>query len=458
MEKFPDLNNYAHIHFVGIGGVSMSSLASILAGSGKKVTGSDSNDGEKIDELRSKGIEVHIGHNAKNAEGAQLVVYTAAVKDDNPELVYAKQNGIPMIERAVLLGMLMATYKYSVAVAGTHGKTTTTSMISSVFMSAGLDPTVHVGGHLSMINGNYRVGASEYAVYEACEYVNSFHHFYPNTAVILNIDADHLDFFKNIGEIRKSFTHFMNNVDDDGHIIINGDDENCDKALKSLKGFEPLAGKVLTFGFNKTDDCYADNIRYDHGKACFDAVFQGSPMKDITLSVPGKHNVLNALAAVCCGVIYGLKEKEIKEGLSAFTGADRRFQKVGNVNGADIIDDYAHHPTEITATLRSAKAAGYDKVTVVFQPHTFTRTKLLQKEFINALKQADQLIMTDIYSAREINTIGANVLDIVSAIDGARYISSKNDIADYIKENAHENEVFILMGAGDVNKIADLLN
>ena len=451
MEKFPDINKYSRIHFIGIGGVSMSSLAVILSKNGKEVTGSDSNVSQNTKMLEENGIKVFIGHNADNVKGAQLVVYTAAIKDDNPELVRAKETGIPTIERAVLLGMLMSLYPHSIAVAGTHGKSTTTSMLSSIMLDSQCDPTILIGAHFSRIDSNFKVGNSDFSVYEACEYVNSFHHFYPETAVILNIDADHLDFFKDLDSIKESFKRFIQNVSENGTVIINGDDNNCRHIADNCNR------KILTFGIEQNNDCYACNIRTLNGYPVFDIIFRDELIKDVKLSVMGTHNIANALAAVCCAKSYGIDNRAILSGLENFKGADRRFQIIKELNGAYIADDYAHHPTEISATINAAKAGNYKKITVIFQPHTFTRTKLLQDKFISALSAADKVILTDIYSAREINTIGANVLDIVKQINGAEYISSKQEIADYIKRNARPDELFILMGAGDINLTAELL-
>lgn len=451
MECFPDLNKYDHIHFIGIGGVSMSSLAVIVSEKGKTVSGSDSTESAVTQMLKDKGIKVFTGHNGDNISGAQLIVYTAAIKDSNPELVRAKETGIPAIERAVLLGMLMSLYPHSIAVAGTHGKSTTSSMLSSIFLDSQYDPTILIGAHFDRINANFKVGASEYAVYEACEYVNSFHHFYPDTAIILNIDADHLDFFKDIDDIRNSFKKFIENVNNGGTVIINGDDKNC----KHLA--DGCDRKVITFGLGKHNDCYAQNISFENGLPVFDVIYDGKRIENVRLSVLGEHNIMNALASVCCALSYGLDTSAVTGGLLNFKGADRRFQIVKKVNGADIADDYAHHPTEISATLRAAKSAGYKKITVIFQPHTYTRAKILQDDFAKALSAADEVILTDIYSAREINTIGASVMDIVNKIPGAKYISSRNDIADYIRSNARPSEVYILMGAGDINKTAELL-
>ena len=443
--------NAKHIHFTGIGGVSMSALAMIAKSQGKTVTGSDMNESAAVLSLRAAGIAVAVGHAAENAAGCDMLVYTAAVKDSNPELVYVKTHDIPHCERAALLGLLMQQYEHSIAVAGTHGKTTTTSMLSSVFLHAKADPTVLVGANLSLIGGNHRVGKSEYSVYEACEYCNSFLNFYPDTAIILNIDADHLDFFKDLADIQNSFSKFTHNIHPKGCLIINGDDANCD----CVQVQSPV--EVITFGLKETNNVYAKDLVFDHALASFTACQNGKELGLVHMNVGGKHNVLNALAVIAAGLHYGLTFDTIAQGIAAFTGADRRFQIKGKVNEAVIVDDYAHHPTEIAATVASAKSAGYKPVTVIFQPHTFTRTKALMDEFATALSAADQVVVTDIYSAREINTIGVKITDLRDKIPGCRYIGAFEDIATFIKENAAPEGCFILMGAGDVNQIANLL-
>ncbi|MBQ6947290.1 MAG: UDP-N-acetylmuramate--L-alanine ligase, partial [Clostridia bacterium] len=382
------LREAQHIHFTGIGGVSMSALAMIAKSQGKKVTGSDMNESASVQALRAAGIDVAVGHAAENAAGCDMLVYTAAVKDSNPELVYAKTNDIPHCERAALLGLLMKEYPHSVAVAGTHGKTTTTSMLSSVFLSAEADPTVLVGANLSLIGGNHRIGHSEYGVYEACEYCNSFWNFYPDVAIILNIDADHLDFFKDLADIQNSFKKFTHNIHSEGCLIINGDDSNC----RCVTEQSPVP--VITFGLSAQNDVYATNIVFDHALATFTACKNGEELGQVQMNVGGKHNVLNALAVIAAGLHYGIPFDRIVDGITAFTGADRRFQIKGKVNGAVIVDDYAHHPTEIAATIASAKSAGYTPVTVIFQPHTFTRTKALMNEFAAALSAADRTVVT----------------------------------------------------------------
>ncbi len=448
-QNYQNFKSYQKFHFVGIGGVSMSALALILKGMGKTVTGSDANDSEVIKKLKSSGITVSIGHNGENVKGCEILIYTAAISDNNPELVYAKQHGIPIIERAVLLGKMMSAFKNSIAVAGTHGKTTTTSMLSTVFIKAAKDPTVLVGARLKAIDGNYRVGRSDYAVYEACEYVNSYLHFYPDTAVILNIDADHLDFFKDIDAIKESFLKFTSNISDNGRLIINGDDTNCQFVIDNFKG------NIITFGLNKNNTCFADNITLKGGRPSFDVYYNSEFFVHINLSVFGSHNILNALAVCCAAKAYNIKAEFIKVGLEEFTGADRRFQVRCEYKDVPIIDDYAHHPTEISATINAAKNAGFKKITVVFQPHTYTRTFKLMDQFANALSDADRVILTDIYSAREINTIGVNILDLKNKLPNSIYISDFDQIAKHIKDTIQEGEVVILMGAGNVNSIAE---
>ena len=448
---FNQYKEFSHIHFVGIGGVSMSSLALILKHRGKTVTGSDSGNGPTIQKLKDAGITVYPQHDAENAIGCDLLVYTAAVSDNNPELVFARENNIPMMERAVLLGYMMAEFKDSIAISGTHGKTTVTSLTTSIFTAAQKDPTVLVGANLKAIGGNYCLGNSSYSIYEACEYVNSFHHFYPHCGVILNIDEDHLDFFKDLDAIKASFMRFTDNLDADGFLVINGDDPNCAEVLEYYKG------EVLTFGLKESDTCYAQNITLRNGYPRFDVVYCGTVVANVTLKIPGKHNILNALAAACVAKYYKLDDAAIKAGLEAFTGADRRFECKGYCNGATVLDDYAHHPTEIRATLQSAKEAAEGKVYVVFQPHTFTRTFYLMDEFAEALSIADHAILTDIYAAREINKVGVNITDLKNKIPGARYISKFEDIAATLKDELKPGDMAILMGAGNVNTIAALL-
>ena len=450
-QHFNQYKQFSRIHFVGIGGVSMSSLALILKQQGRTVTGSDSGDSPALAKLAAAGIPVFRNHAAENAAGCDLLVYTAAISDNNPELAYARENNVPIMERAVLLGYMMAEFKNSIAVSGTHGKTTVTSLLSSIFKMAQKDPTVLVGANLKAIGGNYCLGGSDFAIYEACEYVNSFHHFHPHCAVILNIDEDHLDFFKDLHAIQQSFQRFTDNIDPDGFLILNGDDENCSCIRNYYKG------ELLTFGLQESDICFGSAVSFQGGYPSFDIIYNKEPITHVSLKIPGRHNVLNALAAACVALRYGLNGQEIKAGLEAFTGADRRFEYKGTCNGAVVLDDYAHHPTEIRATLQSAKEAAERELYVVFQPHTFTRTYYLIDEFAAALSIADHTILTDIYAAREINKLGVNILNLRDRIPGARYVSRFEDIAALLKKELKKGDIVVLMGAGNVNRIADFL-
>lgn len=448
---FEQYKTFSRIHFVGIGGVSMSSLALIMKSKGKTVTGSDTGDGSTVERLRTAGIPVAHEHAAENAVGCELLIYTAAVNDSNPELVYAREHHIPMMERAVLLGYMMAEFRHSVAVSGTHGKTTVTSLLSCILKEAGADPTVMVGASLKAIGGNYCLGQSDYAVYEACEYVNSFHHFYPQCGLILNIDADHLDFFKDLDAIKQSFARFTDNIAEDGFLVINGDDPNCEIVRAHYEG------EILTFGLAEGNTCQAKNIRMVSGYATFDLYYKDAFMTTLSLNIPGQHNIFNALAACCAALRYGFGPEQLRVGAESFTGADRRFEKKGQYNGAVILDDYAHHPSEIEATLNAAKEVADGRVFVVFQPHTFTRTFYLMKEFSDALSIADQVVLTDIYAAREINKLGVNILELRDQIPGALYISKFANIADYLKQELKPGDMGILMGAGNVNQVAKII-
>ena len=379
-----DFSKPIHIHFIGIGGISMSGLAEILHEEGFTISGSDSKESDLTKTLAAKGIKVIYGQSADNiTSDIDLVVYTAAIHERNPEFAAAKAAGIPMLTRAELLGQIMDNYDYSIAVAGTHGKTTTTSMISEILLAAQTDPTISVGGILSSIHGNLRVGDSEYFISEACEYTNSFLNFRPRYSIILNIEAEHLDFFKDINDIRHSFREYASNTLAGGATIINGEIDRYEEIVAGLPQ------KIITYGFDSKYDFYPENITYDD-KACasFTAMRQGSPLFDVKLSVPGAHNVSNALAAIALSTTLGLDEESILTGLDKFGGADRRFQYKGKVNGVTIIDDYAHHPTEIRATLTAAQKYPHDRLVLCFQPHTYSRTKAFLNDFADVLSMA----------------------------------------------------------------------
>ena len=457
MIDFSAITSKHHIHFIGIGGISMSGLAEIMHDRGHTVTGSDMKTSATVKHLESLGIEVFPTHSSSNiTNGIDLVVYTAAVHDDNPELIAARAHKIPTLVRAEFLGALMKTYDYPICVSGTHGKTTTTSMLSEILMDAGLNPTITVGGMLKSIQGNIRLGGSEYFVTEACEYCDSFLNFFPKIGVILNIEEDHMDYFKDIHQIRGSFTNFGKLIPWDGFLAINGHIDH----IKELTN--DMICKVETFGLDEGFDWYAKNIHLNE-KACasFDVYYKGQHKGHINLHVLGMHNVLNCLSV--CAVCHFLKIdiNQVNLGLTLFTGPDQRFEIKGNIHGVTIVDDYAHHPTEIAATLKVAEDYPHNRLFVVFQPHTYTRTKAFLDDFAKVLSSVDCLIVTDIYAAREKNPGDIHAQDIINKIhkteQTAVYISDFGEIADYLLEHCVPGDLIITMGAGNVNQIADIL-
>lgn len=441
------------IHFVGIGGTSMSGIAEIVLSMGFLVSGSDRTLSHVTEKLEQSGIKIFEGHNAENVVNSSLVVYTAAVKLDNPELVHAKELGIPRMERSDFLGEITKLYKETISICGTHGKTTTTSMISLAFLEAQKDPTVQVGAEIRQLDGNnYKVGKSPYFILESCEYVRSFLKFHPKTVVLLNIEEDHLDYYKDLDDIKSAFRDFVNLVPEEGFVIVNSDDANCLDVIKDVKG------KVITIGINnKSADFYADNIKVNEdGFYEFDAIFNGMKYP-ISLSVPGYHHIYNALSTIAVGIAYGIEINVLQKALKEFTGASRRFEFVGKYNGAKIYDDYAHHPTEIKATIEAASKMKYNKLWVVFQPHTYSRTKALYNEFIDSFINADELILLDIYAAREPfdETISSKMLadEVNEKYHNCTYLPSLEEATKYLKENLKENDVLLTIGAGTVTKI-----
>ena len=446
-----------HIHFIGIGGISMSGLAEILLDRKFTVSGSDMKASEITEHLGKIGARIAIGQRAENiTDDIDLVVYTAAIHEENEEFAAAKNKNIPMMTRAALLGQIMDNYARSIAVAGTHGKTTTTSMLTHILLQGQLDPTVSVGGMLDRIGGNIRVGQSNVFLTEACEYTNSFLHFFPKISVILNIDEDHLDFFKDLDDIRSSFHKFAKLLPKDGTLIING---NIDKLDCITKG---LDCRIIKYGDDSSMDYSATNISHNKlGEASFDLVKAGVFVDRISLSVNGDHNVSNALAAIAVSDLLGVSLDKMKKGLKEFTGTNRRFEYKGEMDGVTIIDDYAHHPTEINATLTAAKYYPHRELWCVFQPHTYTRTKALFHEFVEALAHADHVVLSDIYAARETDTLGISSKDIADALKekgcDAYYFSSFEDIQDFCVEKCQKGDLLITMGAGDVVNIGEEL-
>ena len=452
-----DFNHPMHIHFIGIGGISMSGLAEILLEEGFHISGSDAKESALTDALEKKGARIYYGQRASNISGStDVVVYTAAIHPDNPEFARAKELGIPMLTRAELLGQIMRNYDTPIAVAGTHGKTTTTSMLSHILLKGDCDPTISVGGILPAIGGNIRVGQSETFLTEACEYTNSFLSFFPKISIILNMDADHLDFFKDIDDIRRSFRRFAELLPADGTLIINADTPEYQSIT------EGLSCQVITYGLENNADYTASDITYDEfGHASFNVRYKGSDLGRCSLKVPGSHNVSNALSAVAAGRLLNLPWEVIADGLLSFTGTDRRFQYKGTVGGVTIIDDYAHHPTEIEATLKAAANYPHRKVWCVFQPHTYTRTKALLPEFAQALTLADHVVLADIYAARETDTLGISSEDLADRIrelgTPCEYFPTFDEIENFLLENCTQGDLLITMGAGDVVNIGEQL-
>lgn len=452
-----DFNKPEAIHFIGIGGISMSGLAEILIEEGFTVTGSDANESDLTRHLEAKGAKVAYGQRAENiTDEIDVVVYTAAVHPDNPEFISATEKKLHILTRAELLGQMMKNYENAIAVSGTHGKTTTTSMITEILLSADTDPTISVGGILNSISGNIRVGGPDLFVTEACEYTNSFLSFYPTTEVILNIEADHLDFFKDLKEIRQSFRLFAEKLPENGLLVINKDIEHMEDII------EGLPCKVITFGKDQESRYQAENISYDElARASYDLLVDGEVIDKVTLGVSGEHNVYNSLAAAAVCFELGISLEMIQKGLKRFTGTNRRFEKKGEVSGVTIIDDYAHHPQEIRATLETAKHYPHKKLWVVFQPHTYTRTRAFLDEFAESLSLADEVILADIYAARETDNLGISSKDIAERIEKkgvkVHYIPSFEEIETFILENCIHGDLLITMGAGDIVKVGENL-
>ena len=438
-------------HLVGIGGVSMCPLAEVLLGMGLQIQGSDMNDSETVRHLRSLGIPVAVGHNAENLGDCDFVIRTAAVHDSNPEIAGAVARGIPVYERAQAWGAIMRSYPNALCVSGTHGKTTTTSMCTHIFMAAQADPTVMIGGTLPLLHSGYRVGKGDTIILESCEYCNSFLSFFPTVAVILNVEADHLDFFKDLADIEHSFHQFAELVPPAGHVIANADDQG---AMESLEG---LAHPVFTFGLDHPADCTAANITEAEGCPVFDVTVRGEHYAHVTLRVHGRHNILNALAAASAAYLLGLPGSAVEEGLAGFTGAARRFERKGTYHGADVYDDYAHHPDELHALLESVKGLGYQRLIVAFQPHTYSRTISFFDRFVEELKTPDVAVLAEIYAARETNTTGISSADLCRNIPGSVYCSTLDKVTEQLSQLAQPGDLILTVGAGDIYRAGEKL-
>ena len=437
-------------HLPGIGGVSMAPLAEVLHGAGMVITGSDMRESAAVEHLRSLGIPVHIGHRAENLGQAELVIRTAAVHDDNPEIAAAHAAGVPVFERAQAWGAIMRGYKHALCISGTHGKTTTTSMCTHIIMAAGLDPTVMIGGTLPLLGAGHRVGKGDTIILESCEYCNSFLSFFPTVAVILNIEADHLDFFKDLEDVEKSFRAFADLVPEGGRIIANRDDENT---MRTLAGEER---PVTTFGLAE-GDIHAADLTWNKGLPTFDVVCRDQVYAHVSLSVPGLHNVKNALAAAASAIALGVPGEAVERGLAQFRGAGRRFEHKGTYHGAQVYDDYAHHPGELKALLDTARTLGYARVICAFQPHTYTRTKALFDDFVEVLKQPDITLLAEIFAARETNDIGISSKDLADQIPGARYCATLPEVTDALRALARPGDLILTVGAGDIYTAGEAL-
>ena len=445
------LDTVKRLHFVGIGGSGMCPMAEILHHKDYIITGSDINESDTLERIRGYGIPVFMGHRPENIGDAELVVYTAAAKQDNPELVAAREKGIPTLERSVMLGLLTKKFSNAIAVSGTHGKTTTTGMITQILIEAGRDPSAVIGGKLPFIGGNGRVGKSENMVCEACEYVDTFLQLHPTISVILNIDADHLDYFGTLDNIVKSFRQFS--LQTSKRIIVNGDDANAMRAVEGLTHAE-----IVTFGRTAQSDYYVTELN-EEDTACedFTIMHHGERVCRVSLRVPGEHNMMNALAAAAAAHGMGVDGMHIKAALEAFSGVHRRFEILGKFDGVTVADDFAHHPTELSAVLSSAVRMGYHEVWAVFQPHTFSRTAMLLDDFAKALSIPHHVVMTEILAVRETNTYNIPTRDLAAKIPGSRWFGSFEEIADYVMANAKENDLILTLGGGDIYKCANLI-
>ncbi len=439
-------------HLIGIGGVSMSPLAEVLCDAGLVISGSDIAESERTSHLREKGIKIFIGHDAENiTSDIDFVVRTAAAHDENPEIVRAKELGIPVFERTQAWGAIMRGYKNALCIAGTHGKTTTTSMCTHILMAAEKDPTVMIGGTLPLLKAGHRVGAGDTIIMESCEYYNSFLSFFPTVAVILNIEEDHLDFFSGIEEIKQSFREFASHVPEDGYVVVNHDDENTMDAVRDLDR------NIVTFGLTAKADVYAKNVIRIGSLTKFDIMYKGRLLDTVTIHVPGEHNLKNALAAAAASICLGIKPTAIKYGLAGFSGAGRRFEFKGKFNGADVYDDYAHHPGELKALLDAVESLGYKRTIVIFQPHTYTRTMALFYDFVRQLKRPDIVYLAEIFAAREKNLLGISSADLAEKIDGARFFKTFEEIENDLRRTAQPGDLILTVGAGNVYKIGEHL-
>jgi UDP-N-acetylmuramate--alanine ligase len=452
MTNLETLNKYKKIHMIGIGGVSMSGLAEHLTHYEFTITGSDAHESDNTRHLKELGVDVQIGHHPEMIESADLVVYTAAIQESDLERLKAKELKKDTMERSEFLGLITKCYKECICISGTHGKTTTTSMIATCFLKAELDPTIEVGAYLKNILGNNRTGNSDYFILEACEYVDSFLKFFPKTEIILNIDNDHLDYFKNIDNIKTSFHKFVQKLDEQGLVIANYDDENTKEVTKDI------SCSLITYGINNKAHYQAKNIKLDtYGYPTFDCFKKDQFYHTFTLNVRGLHNILNALACIATCDYYQITKETIEEGLKEFTGANRRFEKIGEYKSIPVFDDYAHHPTEIKTTVNTSKEIPHHETWAVFEPHTYTRTEEHLQDFANILAEFDHVILSEIYAARETNTTGISSIDLQKLIQEKNpnciYLDSYDEIIEYLKTHIQKDDIILTIGAGPINQV-----
>ena len=444
------LKQIKRIHFIGIGGSGMCPLAEIMHAEGYEVTGSDVNESEPLSRIKKLGIPVSMPQKAENIEGAEMIVYTAALLPDNPELVAAKASGIPTYERSKLFGAITRIYDNAVCISGTHGKTTVTSMLTQIMIEAGADPSAVIGGRLPLIQSNGRVGKTQNLVCEACEFVDTFLDLSPDVAVILNIDEDHMDYFKTMDNLIASFRKFCNLTT--RTLVINKSDP---EVLKAVEGITDK--RIVTFGNTPDCDFYPENVSFERGYARFDVCSGGEKLTEVALSIPGEHNVLNTLAAIAAAWVSGIDVADCKAPVEHFGGAGRRFEKLGVYNGITVIDDYAHHPAELEVTLNAAKEMGFNRVWAVFQPFTYTRTYNLMDDFARVLRIADRVVMTEIMGSREVNTLGVYTSQLADKIPGSVWFNTFDEVARHIVDNAESGDLVLTLGCGDIYKAAKIM-
>lgn len=444
------LNGRKHIHFIGIGGSGMFPLAQILHQKGFYLTGSDNNETETLEAVRAMGVPVVLGQRAENVDGADLIVHTSAIMADNPELIAAKASGVPVLERKDLLGLVSTWYDNAICIAGTHGKTTTTAMTAQILHEWGNDFGCVIGGKLPAIGGSGRVGSSDIMVCEADEFVDTFLKLSPDIAVILNVDEDHLEYFKTMDNMKKSFHTFADNASK--CVIYNGGDKNTCEAVSGISGKE-----LISIGWDAANDYYPVILSHNGLTTRFEVYYKGEKLLETEMHVPGRHNVLNAVAAIAAARYVGVPADVAAKGIESFTGALRRFEKIAQINGVTICDDYAHHPAEVAATLRSARELGFKRLIAVHQPFTYSRTFRLLNEFAEALSVADEVVLTEIMGSREKNTYNIYSSDLAAKMDNCTLTPTFPECVEYLKGHVKEGDLVITMGCGDIYKVAKSL-